>query len=163
MDDAVIRQIEKEGAEVLLNAGISVPFKELRIPLRRKPIRLRLVMKRPCLAGQLRIAREYLKMGVTAERMEKFTKEEQMRFISDNTAGVSRIIAYTVCRGYMSRHLFVGIVAWAIRNLVEHRYAMAAFETFVRLMGTDPFTNIIRSVERANPMKPRLSHVRKGS
>lgn len=163
MEEAVIRQIEKEGAEALLDAGVSVPFKELRIPFRKKPVRLRLVMKRPCMAGQLLIARTYLSMDVTAERMERFTKEEQMRFIMDNTAKVSRIIAYTVCRGCVSRHLLVGVAAWFIRNFVEHKYAVAAFRTFVRLMGTDPFTNIIRSVERTNPMKPRLSQRRKGS
>ena len=34
---------------------------------------------------------------------------------------------------------------------------------FIFLLGTDPFMNIIRSVERTNPMKLRLSRPRKGS
>lgn len=163
MDESVIRQIQKEGAEALLNAGVSVPLKEFRLPFRRKPVRLRVTMKRPCLSGQLLVARTYLSMGVTSAQMERFTKEEEMRFLVEHVKPVSRIIAYTVCRGYLSRHFTVGAMAWFIRNFVEHKYVMACFRTFVRLMGTDPFTSIIRSVERANPMKLRLSQKGKGS
>lgn len=163
MDDAVIRRIQKEGAEALLNAGVSVPLKEFRIPFRKKPVRLRVTMKRPYLSGQLRIARIYLSMGVTSAEMKKYTKEEQMKFILEHGKSVSRIVAYAICQGYLSRHLMVGPMAWFVRNFVEHRYLMVAFRTFVRLMGTDPFISIIRSVERANPMKLRLSQRRKGS
>lgn len=163
MDESVIRQIQKEGAEALLNTGVSVPLKEFRLPFRKRPVRLRMTMKRPCLSGQLLVARTYLSMGITSVQMERFTKEEEMRFYVEHAKAVSRIIAYTVCRGYLSRHLLTGITAWFIRNFVEHRFVKASFRTFIRLMGTDPFTSIIRSVERANPMKLRLSQKRKGS
>lgn len=163
MDDAVIRRIQKEGAEALLNAGVSVPLKEFRIPFRKKPVRLRITMKRPYMSGQLRVARIYLSMGVTSEEMKKYTKEEEMKFLLEHGKAVSRIVAYAICQGYIARHLFVGFTAWFVRNFVEHKYLMVAFRTFVRLMGTDPFINIIRSVERANPMKLRLSQKRKGS
>lgn len=163
MDDAVIRRIQKEGAEALLNAGVSVPLKEFRIPFRKKPVRLRVTMKRPYMSGQLRVAQIYLSMGVTSEEMKKYTKEEEMKFLLEHGKSVSRIVAYAICQGYISRHLFVGFTAWFVRNFVEHKYLMVAFRTFVRLMGTDPFINIIRSVERANPMKLRLSQKRKGS
>ena len=163
MDDAVIRRIQKEGAEALLNAGVSVPLKEFRFPFRKKPVRLRITMKRPYMSGQLRVARIYLSMGVTSDEMKKYTKEEEMKFLLEHGKSVSLIIAYAICQGYISRHLFVGLTAWFVRNFVEHQYLMVAFRTFVRLMGTDPFINIIRSVERANPMKLRLSQKRKGS
>jgi len=163
MDDAVIRRIQKEGAEALLNAGVSVPLKEFRFPFRKKPVRLRITMKRPYMSGQLRVARIYLSMGVTSEEMKKYTKEEEMKFLLEHGKSVSRIVAYAICQGYIARHLFVGLTAWFVRNFVEHKYLMVAFRTFVRLMGTDPFINIIRSVERANPMKLRLSQKRKGS
>ena len=163
MNDAVIRRIQKEGAEALLNTGVSVPLKEFRVPFRKKPVRLRITMKRPCMSGQLRVARIYLSMGVTSEEMKKYTKEEEMKFLLDHGKSVSRIIAYAICHGYISRHLFVGPMAWFVRNFMEHKFLMVAFRTFVRLMGTDPFINIIRSVERANPMKLRLSQRRKGS
>lgn len=163
MDEAVIKRIQKEGAEALLNTGVSVPLKEFRIPFTKKHVRLRVTMKRPCMSGQLRVARTYLSMGVTSAEMEKYTKEEQMKFLLEHGKSVSRLLAYTICQGYISRHLFIGLTAWFVRNFMEHKYLMNAFRTFVRLMGTDPFINIIRSVERANPMKLRLSQRRKGS
>lgn len=163
MDESVIRQIEREGADALLDAGVSVPLKALHLPFFKKPLELRVTMRRPCLAGQLSVARTYLSMGVTGERMEKFTKEEEMKFIVENVRPISRIIAYTVCRGYLSRHLLTGLTAWFVRNFVEHKYMVASFRTFVRLMGTDHFTGIIKSVERANPMRLRLSQGMKRS
>ena len=37
MDESVVRRIQKEGAEALLNAGVSVPLKEFRLPFKKKP------------------------------------------------------------------------------------------------------------------------------
>ena len=163
MKDTVCRQIQIEAADALLNAGISVPLKEFRLPLKKKPVRLRLKMKRPYMSGQIKIARTYLSMGVTAAEMEGFTKEEEMAFIVKHSVAISRIIAYAICVGVISQHLCVGVVAWFIRHFVEHRYVMVVFRTFTRLMGTKAFTTIIRSAEIANPLKLRLSHKKKGS
>ena len=74
-----------------------------------------------------------------------------------------RLLAYTVCRGYVSRHVGIGVTAWVLRNFVEWRYLTAMFRTFERLMGTKDFMRIISSTARANPMTPRLSQARKGS
>ena len=74
MDESVVRRIQKEGAEALLNTGVSVPLKEFRLPFKKKPVRLRVTMKRPYMSGQLRIARTYLSMGVTSNQMDSFTK-----------------------------------------------------------------------------------------
>ena len=163
MEDSVIRQIQREGADALLDIGVSVPLKAFRLPWRKTPVELRVTMKRPYMSGQILFARTYLSMGVTSEQMWNFTKEEEMRFLVEHIRPVSRIIAYTICRGYLSRHFLIGAAAWFIRNFVEHKYAMASFRTFIRLMGTDSFISIIRSVERANPMKLKLSQKRKGS
>ena len=95
--------------------------------------------------------------------MEKFTKEEEMAFIASHGKDVSRIIALTLCRGWVSRKLLVGVASWWIRNWMEARMMAAAMRKFVLLLGTAPFTSIIRSAERTNPMKPRLSQGRKGS
>ena len=102
-------------------------------------------------------------MDTTAEEVRTLPKLEQMRFMARHGKRLSRIIAYTVCRGYISRHLFVGLTAWLVRNFVAYRYQVAATEQFERLMGTDPFMSIIRSAERTNPMKLRLSQGKKGS
>lgn len=163
MKDAVCRQIQIEAADALLNAGISVPLKEFRLPFRKKPVRLRLTMKRPYMSGQIKIARTYLSMGVTAAEMDNYTKEKEMEFVLKHSVAISKIVAYTICVGAISQHLFAGIVAWFIRHYMEHRYMMVAFRSFTRLMGTKAFTTIIRSVERANPLALRLSHKKKGS
>lgn len=157
------RMIEKEAAEALLDRGVSVPFKDIRLPLRKKPLRIRLTMQRPTLAGQMEIARLYLGMGVTTEKVREMSKMRQMAFLSVHGKDLSRIMAYTVCRGYVSRHLLVGVTAWFIRHFVEHKYQLAAVRKFESLMGTDPFMPIIRSAERTNPTKARLSQRRKGS
>ncbi len=163
MKESVCRQIQIEAADALLNAGISVPLKEFRLPFKKKPVRLRLRMKRPYMSGQMKIARTYLSMGVTAAEMDNFTKEEEMAFLVKHGVAVSRIIAYAICVNALSQYLFVGLVAWFIRHFVEHRFIMLAFRSFTRLMGTKAFMTIIRSVEIANPLKLRLSHEKKGS
>ncbi len=157
------RAIEKEASEALLDRGVSVPFKDIRLPFRKKPLKVRVTMKRPTLAGQIEIGRQYLEMDTTAEEAMKLSKMEQMRFMARHGKRLSRIIAYTVCRGYISRHLLVGLTAWLVRHFVAYRYQLAAAGQFERLMGTGPFMSIIRSAERTNPMKPRLSQGKKGS
>lgn len=159
----MIRQVERETADALLDVGVSIPLKSFRLPFRKKPVQLRVTMRRPTMNGVIRISREYLKMGVSSEEMWHFDKEEEMQFLAEHGKGVSRMIAHTICRGWLSRHLLVGLTAWLIRNWVEHEYLLAAMTKFVCLMGTDPFIPIIRSAERINPMKPRLSHEKKGS
>lgn len=163
MDKATERLIQREGTAALLDRGVSVPLKELHIPFRKKPLKLRVVMRRPRLGGLIRLARVYLSLGVTAGQMEKFTKDEEMAFIASHGKEVSRMIAYTLCRGWWSRHLLVGLTAWWVRNFMEPAYMDAAMRNFVFLLGTDPFTNIIRSAGRTNPMKLRLSQKRTGS
>ena len=109
------------------------------------------------------MARVYLSLGVTAEQMNKFTKEEEMAFLVTHGKQVSRMVAYTLCRGWISRRLLVGATAWVVRNWIDTEYVSAAMRSFVFLLGTDPFTSIIRSAERTNPMKLRLSQRDKGS
>lgn len=81
MDEKVARLIQREGAAALLDRGVSVPLKDIRLPFR-KPLRLRVVMRRPRLGGLIRLARVYLSLGVTAKQMNKFTKEEEMAFLA---------------------------------------------------------------------------------
>lgn len=161
MDKATERLVQAEGTAALLDRGVSVPLKELHIPFRKKPLKLRVVMRRPRLGGLIRLARVYLSLGVTARQMEKFTKDEEMAFIASHGKEVSRMIAYTLCRGWWSRHLLVGLIAWWIRNFMELAYMDAAMRNFVFLLGTDPFTSIIRSAERTNPMRLRMSQGKK--
>ena len=163
MDAATARMVQREGAAALLDRGVSVPLKDIRIPFRKKPLKLRAVMRRPRLGGLVRLARVYLSLGVTAEQMKKFTKEEEMAFLAAHGREVSRMVAYTLCRGWISRRLLVGVTAWAVRNWMAPEYLDAAMRKFILLLGTDPFTSIIRSAGKMNPMKLRLSQRREGS
>lgn len=161
MDDKVIKQIQREGADALLDIGISVPLKPFRLPFKKSPVVLRVTMKRPCLSGQILIARTYLSMGVTSEEMWNFDKEQEMKFIAEQGGKISLIIAYAVCRGW--KRPFVKIMSWFIRNFMEHDYLIGVMKRYIELMGTDPFTPIIKSAEMTNPMKLRMSQKKKGS
>ena len=147
----------------LLDAGVSVPLKEWRLPWAKKPVRFRVTMKRPRMRGLLLMTREYLKMGVEVSDPERLDREAGAAFVVEHTESVSRLLAYTVCRGYVSRHVGIGVTAWVLRNFVEWKYLMALFRTFERLMGTKDFMRIISSTARANPMHSRLSQARMGS
>lgn len=163
MDEATIRHIEMEGADALLDAGVSVPLKSFRLPFRKKPVEILVTMRRPCLDGQIRIAKTYLSMGVTSQQMWEFTKEQEMRFLVEHGPKIARMIALMICRGELKRRLLLGPMTWAVCHWMSNDHLLGALRRFVSLMGTDPFIPIIRSAERTNPMKPRTSQRRKGS
>ena len=56
MDEAVIKQIQREGADALLDIGVSVPLKAFHIPFRKSPLELRVTMRRPYMSGQILFA-----------------------------------------------------------------------------------------------------------
>lgn len=155
MDKDTERIIQHEGAAALLDRGVSVPLKDIHVPFIKRPIKLRVTMRRPRMGGLMRLAQVYLSLGVTAAEIKQFTKEE-MAFIALHGKRISRMIAYTLCRGWWSRHFLVGFTAWWVRNWMEKEYLEAAMHNFIMLLGTDPFTSIIRSAEKMNPMKLRL-------
>lgn len=156
------KNVEIEAAEALLDVGVSLPFFKVKIPFKKRPIQIRLTMKRPCLGSQIKIAILYLKIGVTYEQMLEFSKDEEMAFMARHGKDVSRIIARTIVRGPISG-LFAGVVAWLLRWFVPDEYIQGANTRFITLLGTKGFTNIIRSVQISNPLKPRLSQKQKGS
>jgi len=163
MDEAAIRHVQMEGADALLDAGVVVPIMRLRLPFRKKPMEICLTMRRPCLSGQMLIARTYLSMGVTSKQMWSFTKEQEMDFLAKHGRAVSRMIAYTVCRSLFARKVLLMPTAWVVRNFMCNDHLLGVMKRFVSLMGTDPFIPIIRSAERTNPMKLRMSQRKKGS
>ena len=163
MDPKYARQIEREGAEVLLDAGTSVPLFSFRLPFVKRRFTLRLTMRRPNLAGLIRIAHIYNGMGVTSEEMWDFDKEAEMKFLAEHGRDVARIIAVTFCRGRWATRWLERPLAWIIRHRMPPALMLGAMTRFVLLMGTDPFIPIIRLAERKNPMRPRLSQEATGS
>ena len=151
------KNVEIEAAEALLDVGVSLPFLQFKMPFRKKPVSIRVTMKRPCLGSQIRIARLYLQLGITYEEMEQFNKHEEMAFLAIHGKRVSKMVSLTICRGAVSGLLFSGIVAWLLRWFVPDN------QRFVTLLGTKSFMRIIESVQISNPLKPRESQKRKGS
>ena len=154
MADRLEQLIEMECADALLDSGVSVPLKRWKLPWLKRAVEVRVTMKRPRLWGQILLAREYLKMGVAPGWQAK-DKVEELAFVAEHGKAVSRLLAYTVCRGYVSRHVGIGVTAWVLRNFVEWRYLTAMFQTFERLMGTKDFMRIISSTARTNPLRTR--------
>lgn len=156
-------EVELETSAALLDVGVSIPIKEWKIPLTKKKWGIRLTMKRPCLGNQIRIASKYLELGVTYEQMKQFDKDEELSFLARHGKDISEMIALTICRSKLSGLLLTKPVAWMLRWMVDDVFLSVANRRFISLLGTRNFTNIIRSVEWSNPLKPRLSQKSKGS
>ena len=73
------RNVELEAAEALLDVGILLPLLRFRLPGGRERV-LRVTMRRPCLGGQMRIVRHYLKLGITAREWDAFSEDEERAF-----------------------------------------------------------------------------------
>ncbi len=157
------REIEIEAADALLDVGVSLPLLQVKIPFRRNPVRVRLIMRRPCLGNQIRIAKLYLETGVTHEAMERFNKHEELAYLALHGKRVSKMVALTICRGRFTGWLLTPVVAWLLRWMVDDRWIQGANLRFITLLGTKSFMNIIGSVERVNPLAPRTSQKKKGS
>lgn len=154
------RKVQQEASEALLDVGVSVPLKPIRLPFRKKRLLLRLTMRRPRLSTQIKIARLYLSLGVTYAELEALDKDGQMCFIAEHGKTISDMIALTMCGKWWKP---MWLVSWILRHWVDNLYMQVALMKFVLLLGTESFTNIIRSAEMTNPMKLRLSQKKKGS
>lgn len=157
------RYIEIEAADALLDIGVSLPLLRVKVPFRRKPLVLRLTMRRPNLGSQIRIAKLYLKTGITFEEMSGFDKHEELAYMARHGKTVSLMVALTICRGRISGQLLAPLVAWMLRRMVDDRWVAGAALRFVSLLGTKSFMNIIASAERVNPLMPRTSQGKRGS
>lgn len=154
------RKVQQEASEALIDVGVSVPLKPIRLPFRKKRLLLRLTMRRPRLSTQIKIARLYLSLGVTYAELEALDKDGQMCFIAEHGKTISEMVALTMCGKWWKP---VWLVSWILRHWVDNLYMQVAMMKFVLLLGTESFTNIIRSAEMTNPMKLRLSQKKKGS
>lgn len=156
MDARIARLIQREAADAILDAGVRLPLKGLRVPWRRRRLVLRVTMRRPRMAGQIRFARAYLGLGVTAAELADLDKDGQLRLIAEHGGSICEMVACALCTGVVTGR-FVKPVGWLLGHCVEWRYLVGAVQQFVSMMGTDPFIPIIRLAERTNPMKLRLS------
>lgn len=156
------RNIELEAAETLLDAGISLPLLRLRLPFCRERV-LRIVMRRPYWGTQMRIARLYLRAGISARKVASMTEEEERRFFEEHPTELSQMVALTICRGYLSGLLLAPAVAFLVRWRVPREYLLAAQRQFATLRATRDFTTIIVWAEKTNPFRPLASRKIGGS
>ena len=89
------RNVELEAAEALLDAGILLPLLRIRLPRRHEWV-LRVTMRRPCLGGQMRIVRHYLKLGITAQQWAAFSEDEERIFFRQHAKRLSLMLALTI-------------------------------------------------------------------
>ena len=110
------RNVELEAAEALLDVGILLPLLRFRLPGGRERV-LRVTMRRPCLGGQMRIVRHYLKLGITAREWDAFSEDEERAFFDRHAKRLSLILALKPKRfaegaGETPWGMFLG--AWSI-------------------------------------------------
>lgn len=154
------RNIQQEAAELLLDAGVSLPL--FRIPIVGKMVRI--TMRRPTLGGIIRITHCVQSLGVTAAEMEAFTIEQKRRFLLDHGHTLARIIALCVCRGYLAGMILAPILAKMILWWTPYEYIWQAQLLFIEYLSeVKGFLPIISLVERINPLKPTLSQKSKRS
>lgn len=148
--------IELKASERLLDLGVAVPILTPRfLRKRRKPRRITLYT--PTYGSLLRISRLYLRMGITAAQVRDCNREENLRLMAVHGKTVSRIVAHALVRGWFWGRLLNGAVAWWLRWRVHPLMLQEAWFQMMNLLPIDPFWNIIRSAEKVNLMKPRLS------
>lgn len=151
-------QIEREAADLLLDAGVSLPF------LKIFGFTLRLTMRRPKLGGIIRLTREQMKLGVTSAEIAAFTEEQRIKFLAEHGSTLSKIIALTVCRGWLSGMILAPLLAKAILWWMPLEYLISSQIVFVRYLSeVRNFQTIISCVEQINPLRPKLSHARRRS
>ena len=152
------RGIEIEAAEALLDVGVSLPLIVFKVPFSKKRISvIRVKIKRPYLGTLIRMSKLYVKIGVTYDEMSRFTPAQEAEFMASHGRGVAELVALGICRGRLSGKIFSGMLARMLLWNCDDRYIFGAGLLFRSLLSTRSFRNIIRSAQRTNPMKPRLS------
>lgn len=144
--------IQSKAADAILERGVLLPFLHIKVPFKRKRIVFNMTMKQPPLGTIIKISKLYLKLGFTAEEIERFSSTECFAFFAEHGKTISQMIALTIMSSYLGSK-FSGILAWLIRWRIPLDYQRIAMEQFIsQLAGTKDFTNFIVSVARINPM-----------
>lgn len=152
-----MNKAEIESAELLLDIGVSVAVRPLKFLKARIPLR-RVVLRRPHLGGIIAIGRYYNRIGVTAEEMKGYNRDQWMAFIGEHGKEVSLIIACCLCTGCLNYHLFRWAAAWWVRWRIHPDSIAELMQLAVQQVNTAPFLIITELVEAINPLTPRTGH-----
>ena len=143
-------------SELLLDLGVAIPVRPLRFLGKKRSGKI--LIRRPYMGGLIRFSRIYLKIGVTTEEIKKYNPDQMLEFVSRHGHDISRMVAISITRGFLSGILFGNLIAWWLRWRVHPLFLAEAVIQLIDHTNLDPFKNIIISAERINLMKPRMSH-----
>ena len=151
------RQTEIESADVLLDVGVSIPLFQIKVPFTKKHLTKRVTMRRPTMGSLIRIAKLYLQMGVKVEELQTMTKEQQFELLANHGDEIAEIVMVAILRDRSKIWWFGRLLKWWLMNHVNDNHLTTLNREFAPLYGTQAFGDIIKSVEGANPLVPRMS------
>lgn len=149
-------QEELRASELLLDLGVSVPYRPLGFLFKKK--RHSLIMRTPSAGGMIRIASKYLRIGVKYDEMKEYDFEQRMKFVIEHGREVSELVAYAIVRGYFLGRILNKPVAWWLRWRVHPAYLNEAMIQLLTQLDITSFFTTIRSAQAVNLMTRRLSH-----
>lgn len=150
--------MQEQFNKTILDLGVSIPLRPI---FGYTP---RLVMKAPYAGSLLRISRLYLSMGIEKKSLENMSYEQVMEIHLKHGKTIARMVAYAIVRGYWSGKLLAPLLAFILLWRMKPAMLHEAWYQLLSMLDTKSFIRIIRSVDQANLMKPRLSqHLKKGS
>lgn len=144
-------EIEGLAAKIMADNGISLPLRLL------GGKHIRWVMRIPNHESRIRISAMYLKMGVTYDDLIAYSFEQKLEFMVKHTRTVSRMVAYSIVRGWLLGWILNRPVAWMLRNCMHPAALEEAFIIAISTMNTTPFGITIRLAQVMNLMLPNLS------
>lgn len=144
-------EIEGLAAKIMADNGISLPLRLL------GGKHIRWVMRIPNHESRIRISVMYLKMGVTYDDLKAYSFEQKLEFMVKHTRTVSRMVAYSIVRGWFLGRILNRPVAWMLRNCMHPAALEEAFIIAISTMNTIPFGSTIRLAQVMNLMLPNLS------
>ncbi len=147
---------------MLLDLGVSVPLRPLGFLSsgRKSP---RVVIRRPYMGTIIRICWVYLKTEVHYEELEEYNLDKQLLFYAQHGKEVAEIVAYGICRGYLSGKLFHKAVAAYLRWRIHPSVLVDLYVRFLEFINIKSFHPIISLTGRTNILRPKLSHEESGS
>lgn len=150
-------QEELKACSMMLDMGVALPVCPLKY-LHRKNRPRRVIMRTPYMGSILRINRLYLSMGVTYDELKEYTFEQNAAFAEKYGKTISRMVAYTLVRGWLVGWLLNRPVAWWLRWRVHPVMLEEAMFQLLTMLDKEYFPITIRLAQKMNLMKPNLSH-----
>lgn len=102
-------------------------------------------------------------MGIRIEEIPGLTKEQEFELVVNHGKKIAEIVMLAILRDGIRVWLFGRILKCILLWFVSDDHLTVINREFAPLYATRAFGNIIKSVEGANPLTPRVSQERRGS